>query len=174
MCGFNGLFVFGVHDDVMISCFPYYWPFVRGIHRWPVDSPHKGPVIWNFDVFFDVCLNKLLTHWGRVTHICVSKITIIGSVKACRLDGAKPLSEPMLEFCELDPWVQTAVKFESRKKSFHEENAFENVCEMETIMSWPQCVKQAVELLLIWEAMMLMWCHRNLVGTWVNVQVPVK
>ena len=19
-----------------------YWPFVRGIHRWPVDSPHKG------------------------------------------------------------------------------------------------------------------------------------
>ena len=23
---------------------PRYWPFVRGIHRWPVDSPHKGPV----------------------------------------------------------------------------------------------------------------------------------
>ena len=23
---------------------PYYWPFVRGIHRWPVNSPHKGPV----------------------------------------------------------------------------------------------------------------------------------
>ena len=22
--------------------FPFYWPFVRGIHRWPVDSPHKG------------------------------------------------------------------------------------------------------------------------------------
>ena len=24
---------------------------------------------------------------------------------ACRLDGAKPLSEPMLEYCWLDPWV---------------------------------------------------------------------
>ena len=23
---------------------PRYWPFVRGIHRWPVNSPHKGPV----------------------------------------------------------------------------------------------------------------------------------
>ena len=27
-----------------------YWsstlPFVRGIHRWPMDSPHKGPVIY--------------------------------------------------------------------------------------------------------------------------------
>ena len=22
--------------------FPYYWPFVRGIHRSPVNSPHKG------------------------------------------------------------------------------------------------------------------------------------
>ena len=22
---------------------PYYWPFVRGIHRWSVNSPHKGP-----------------------------------------------------------------------------------------------------------------------------------
>ena len=22
--------------------FPRYWPFVKGIHRWPVDSPHKG------------------------------------------------------------------------------------------------------------------------------------
>ena len=23
----------------------HYWPFVRGIHWWPVDSPHKGPVM---------------------------------------------------------------------------------------------------------------------------------
>ena len=23
--------------------------------------------------------NKLLTHWGLVTHVCVSKLTIIGS-----------------------------------------------------------------------------------------------
>ena len=22
--------------------FPRYWPFVRGIHRWPVNSPHNG------------------------------------------------------------------------------------------------------------------------------------
>ena len=21
---------------------PHHWPFVRGIHRWPVNSPHKG------------------------------------------------------------------------------------------------------------------------------------
>ena len=31
------------HDDVIKwKHFPRYWLFVRGIHRWPVNSPHKG------------------------------------------------------------------------------------------------------------------------------------
>ena len=31
------------HDDVMKwKHLPRYWPFVRGIHRSPVNSPHKG------------------------------------------------------------------------------------------------------------------------------------
>ena len=31
------------HDDVIKwKHFPRYWPCVRGIHRWPVDSLHKG------------------------------------------------------------------------------------------------------------------------------------
>ena len=40
-----------------------------------------------------------LTHWGRVTHICISDLTIIFQIMACRLVGAKPLSEPMLNYC---------------------------------------------------------------------------
>ena len=31
------------HEDVIKwKHFPRYWPFVRGIHRGPVNSPHKG------------------------------------------------------------------------------------------------------------------------------------
>ena len=32
------------HDDDVIKWkyFPRYWPFVRGIHRFPVNFPHKG------------------------------------------------------------------------------------------------------------------------------------
>ena len=31
------------HDHVIKwKHFPHYWPYVRGIHRWPVNSPHKG------------------------------------------------------------------------------------------------------------------------------------
>ena len=41
----NGNFIemMTFHDDVIKwKRFPYYWPFVRGIHRSPVNSPHKG------------------------------------------------------------------------------------------------------------------------------------
>ena len=31
------------HDDVIKwKHFPRYWPFMRGIHRWPLDFPHKA------------------------------------------------------------------------------------------------------------------------------------
>ena len=35
------------HDDVIRwNHFPRYWPFVRGIHRSPLNSPHKGQWRW--------------------------------------------------------------------------------------------------------------------------------
>ena len=52
---------------------------------------------------------------------------------ACRLFGAKPLSQPKLGYCQLDSWEQTSLKFCS-KLIFIQENAFENiVCEMAAI-----------------------------------------
>ena len=39
------------HDDVIKwKHFLRYWPFVRGIHRWPVSSPHKAndAQLWGF------------------------------------------------------------------------------------------------------------------------------
>ena len=43
--------------------FTDYLPFVRGIHRSPVDSPHKRPVMQTFNIFFVVSLNKRLYKW---------------------------------------------------------------------------------------------------------------
>ena len=41
------------HDDVIKrEHFPCYWPFVRGIHRSPVNSPHKGQ--WRGALMFSV------------------------------------------------------------------------------------------------------------------------
>ena len=50
-----------------------------------------------------------LTHWGWVTYASVD-LTSLAQIMACCLVAAKPLSEPMLEYCWLDPWEQTPVK----------------------------------------------------------------
>ena len=57
-----------IDHDVVIKWkhFLRNWPFVRGIHRSPVNSPHKWPVTRSFDVFFDLRLNKRFSKqsWG--------------------------------------------------------------------------------------------------------------
>ena len=41
------------HDDVIKwKHFPSYWPFVRGIHRSPVNYPHKGQ--WRAALMFSL------------------------------------------------------------------------------------------------------------------------
>ena len=49
-----------LHDVIKWKHFPHYWPFVRGIHWSPVNSPHKGQ--WcRALMFFDLRLNKQLS-----------------------------------------------------------------------------------------------------------------
>ena len=53
-------------DDELIKWkhFPRYWPFVRGIHRSLVNSPHKGQWRRAF-IFFYLRLNKGLSKQSR-------------------------------------------------------------------------------------------------------------
>ena len=46
---------------------PHYWPFVRGIHRWPVNSPHQGPVTRKKLPIDDVIMIRL-PHMGKSQH----------------------------------------------------------------------------------------------------------
>ena len=55
------------HDDVIKwKHIPRYWPFVRGIHRSPVNSPHQGQWRGAIEVFYDLRLNKRSSKqsWG--------------------------------------------------------------------------------------------------------------
>ena len=61
------------------------------------------------------------------TYMCQRTGPSLVQVMACRLFGAKPLPEPKLVYCQLDPWEQVSVKFESEFYPFIQENAFENV-----------------------------------------------
>ena len=48
--------VFVHDDDIKWKHFPRYWPFVRGIHRSPVNSPHKGQ--WRGALMFTLICAK--------------------------------------------------------------------------------------------------------------------
>ena len=44
----------------------HQWSFVKGIHRWPVDSPHMGPVMWKVfscRYIFMMCIGPVM--WKR-------------------------------------------------------------------------------------------------------------
>ena len=68
-----------------------------------------------------------LTHWGRVMHIASVKLLPVSLVQimACRLVGARPLSEPMLEYLTLRNKFQWNINRNSH--IFIQEIAFENV-----------------------------------------------
>ena len=63
---------------------------------------------------------KSLTHWGRVTYMHQYNIPTLLQIAACRLFGAKPLSEPMLPYCQLDHKEHISVKsFFFKFRGFH-------------------------------------------------------
>ena len=79
-----------------------------------------------------------LTHWGRVTHICVANLTIIDSD-----NGAKPLSNQCWNIVKWTLGNQLQWNSNLNSSIFIHENGLESVvCEMAAILSRPQCVKK--------------------------------
>ena len=68
-------------------------------------------------------------------------------IMAWRFLGAKPLSDPMLTYCELDPLEYISVKFNHNLNIFIQENAFENVVrKLAAILPRHQYVKMVLVL----------------------------
>ena len=90
------------------------------------------------------CYRMVLTHWGRRTHICLSKLTIIGSD-----NGLSPGRHQAIIWT--NAWIilirALGTNFSEILGEIHafliQENAFENVvCKIATMLSRPQCVKE--------------------------------
>ena len=86
-----------------------------------------------------------LTHWGRVMHICVGNLTIIGSDNGLRL--------PTPSHYQNQCWIivnwtlRNKLQWNLNRNSniFIQENAFESVvCETAAILSRPQCVNYSM------------------------------
>ena len=60
--------------------------FVRGIHRWPVDHPHKGPLTRKMFPFDDVIMEKVRRNRAHITRCTASYVAKINQIlyKQCR------------------------------------------------------------------------------------------
>ena len=85
----------------------------------------------------------LLTHWGRVTHICVGKPAIIGSDNGLSPDRRQAIIWTNAGILLIGPLgTHFSENFNWNSNIFILENALENVvCKMVLILSRPQCVK---------------------------------
>ena len=69
------------HDDVIkFKQFPRYWPFVRGIHRGHVNSPHNWPVTRKMSPFDDVIMQ--ISIWSmvwciRIHYYLITKLLVV-------------------------------------------------------------------------------------------------
>ena len=97
--------------------------FVKEIHRWPGTSPHKGPETRKmipFDEVIMICIllyhalwlycslwtiryiTRIINPSKPSAYMCHKTTPSFVQIMACRLFGAKPLLEPILDYCQLD------------------------------------------------------------------------
>ena len=149
---------------MVASCNAYalhYWPFVRGLHRWPLEFPHKGTVmralvfLWSQPEKGCGLSNRVvggLRHDGAwatslqwASHFCpfnTLKIIMrqhtrafLVQIMTCCLFGAKSLSETSGPHCQMNPDRQT-VNFDSNCNSFHLRKGIQKCrLQMTTILS---------------------------------------
>ena len=85
-----------------------------------------------------------LTHWGRVTHICVIKLTVIGSdngLSPGRRQAIIWTNDGILFFSYFEIPNKFQWNLKRNSSIFIHENAFANVvCAMAPILSRPQCI----------------------------------
>ena len=78
-----------------------------------------------------------------MTHICVSKLTIIGSDKGLPPDRSQAIIRTNAGILLIGPLGINICETSSKCIQFIQENAFEIVVQkLAAILSWPQCVKQ--------------------------------
>ena len=121
---------------------------------------HKTEQSWTRDLTrynnekFFLLEAKPLTHWGRVTHICVSKQTILGSD-----NGLAPGRHQAII------WTNAGILLirtlgTRNSYIFIQENVFENVVrKLAAILSRPQCVNLQIQIKLTELKCFIRVCH---------------
>ena len=112
--------------------------------RWQaINSTNADPV---HRCIYPALREKLLTHLGRVTHICVSKLPIIGSDNGLSPGRRQAIIWTIAGILLIGPLETNFSEILIRIQTFSfKKNAFENiVCEMVGILSRPRCVNALI------------------------------
>ena len=99
-------------------------------------------ILWFLDISLSgITWSHLITHWGRVTHICVGNLTSIGSY-----NGLSPGRRQAIIWTNAGIFVNWTLgnklrwNFNQNSNIFFQENPFENVVwNIAAILSRPQC-----------------------------------
>ena len=109
-----------VKSDILLSRYRFLCIFAAGLVSWTLIGTE----------WINQFIIPIVAYMRRWTG------SALVQAMACHLFGAKPLPEPMLAYCKIDPLGQILVKFESTYKTFIHENVFEKaVYEMAAILS---------------------------------------
>ena len=81
--------------------------FVRGIHRWPVDSPHKGPVTQTMFPFDDVIMCHTLVVSPWMIGLCAMLTSETLKTKGCHPHWLHPM------FSSWQPPMQPVTRWSS-------------------------------------------------------------
>ena len=179
---------FILHDDVTKwEHFPRYCPFVRGIHRSPVNSPHRGPVTLSFDVFFYLCLNKRLSIQSRhrwfessshsLWRQCAGYMITSGFMQLTKNSMTDTQCKYIINYSNIiqyvqDKWVQKY--FQSWHICYYDPPRAQSNCVPVYVLSWitifghllgdsptiftRDCV---LECVMVWQMFHLLFCQFN-------------
>ena len=86
----------------------------------------------------------ILTHWGRVTHICIGKLTAIGSDNGLSPGRRQAITWTNVGISLIEPLGTNFSEISiGNSNIFIQENALESVvCEIASILSRPQWVNK--------------------------------
>ena len=130
--------------------------------HWPAWSTlrvrHLGD---NFDgLVQNSDISSVLTLWGQVTHICISKLTNIGSN-----NGLSVASHYLNQYFNIVNWtLRNTVQWNFNRNSYaFIQDVFESVVwKMAAILSRPQCVNNEDTTVMCWTIIKTfsstMWC----------------
>ena len=91
---------------------------------------------------YDYPFMWIIIHLGRVTHICVGNLTIIGSDNGLSPGRRKPIIWTNAEILFIGPLGTKFIEIQIGIQEFLYKKMLENVvCVMATILSLPHCVK---------------------------------